>query len=438
MANSTASGVKVEVEDILEPKMTMGTGATTIKEEIFNDVIQWRDVKVKEEEQSEEMENVDQVKIFLVEPNVEMSEARASDRSERADVKDPLCITGEIGGEDEEGKGEDLKKGVARIKVVQARPVKRKPRGKKTKVNYNKDLIDEDIDDPDHPENDGLDTCEEEGPPAKAPRRSSRSTRTPGPRPARSPGRPKSPGARTRNFKCDEPVCAYEAHDMQHLEDHRRGKHGATKLECTQPDCTKEFGSTTGLRRHKRSEHQGLCFKCSKPGCDFTAPQKRDLGNHDRAKHSAPKLECPEADCDMQFGSFDGLRMHKKVTHMEILIQCTKPGCHYTAGQLGQLQDHNRAKHGAPKLECTDCCLQFSSRDGLRQHKRATHTVGLKEIVFKCPKPGCPYKAMGWPAVQAHKRAKHGYQKLTCKEPGCGKEFVHSTQLSQHKKKHMG
>ena len=78
---------------------------TTVKEEVLNDVIQWQDEKVKEEEQSDEMINEDHVKIFLVESKMEMTE-------ERCDVKDPIGIPGEKGREGEEGKGEDLDRGV--------------------------------------------------------------------------------------------------------------------------------------------------------------------------------------------------------------------------------------------------------------------------------------------------------------------------------------
>ena len=54
----------------------------------------------------------------------------------------------EGGGEDEEGGG-SLERGEGSTKVVQAKPVKRKLRGKKTNENYNREVGDEDIDDPD-------------------------------------------------------------------------------------------------------------------------------------------------------------------------------------------------------------------------------------------------------------------------------------------------
>ena len=99
---------------------------------------------MKEEEQSDEMINEDHVKIFLVEPKMEMTE-------ERCDVKDPIGIPGEKGRVGEEGRGEDLDRGVeeARSKLSEAKPVKRKRRGKNTKVNYIKDLRNENSNDPD-------------------------------------------------------------------------------------------------------------------------------------------------------------------------------------------------------------------------------------------------------------------------------------------------
>ena len=84
MANYTAGGVEVEVEeeDCLQP------ATTTVKEEVLNDVIQWQDVEVKKEKQSKEIMNEDQEKIFLVEPKTEMLEGRVY-------IKDPIGIKGE-------------------------------------------------------------------------------------------------------------------------------------------------------------------------------------------------------------------------------------------------------------------------------------------------------------------------------------------------------
>ena len=62
---------------------------------------------------------------------------------------------GEVGGKDEERRGEDSESvvGEGETEEVQAKPVKRKlrpsVRGKKAKVNYKEDKSDEDVDDPD-------------------------------------------------------------------------------------------------------------------------------------------------------------------------------------------------------------------------------------------------------------------------------------------------
>ena len=74
---------------------------------------------------------------------------------------------------------------------------------------------------------------EEEGPPAKAPRLSSRAART--------------PGAGTKPFQCGEPACNFRAPRRRDLGNHMRAEHGAPLLVCSEADCTKEFGSCTGL-----------------------------------------------------------------------------------------------------------------------------------------------------------------------------------------------
>jgi len=353
------------------------------------------------------------------------------------ELKETEALHSSLGGVDER-----------KTKVV-AKLVKRKLRGKKTKVNYNEEPSDEDIDYPDvaaedepnYEEDDGSDTSEEEGPPAKAPRRSSRPIRTSGlPKApgARTPGLPKAPGARTPGpampIKCGKPGCAYMAARRRDLEDHMRVEHGAPKLVCQETNCTKEFGSYSGLRFHKRAEHQGG-LKCSRPGCDYTAAEEQQLSDHGRAKHGAPKLECTEADCTKEFGSAMGLRRHNRSEHQGGL-ECSSPGCDYTAAEEQQLCDHGRAKHGAPKLECpeADCDLKFGSFSGLNMHKRTIH----KGLVIKCPKPGCQYKARQSRSVRDHRRARHGYTKLVCKEPGCGEEFNPRSDLSRHRKEQMG
>ena len=90
MADSPAGGAKVEMGEELEPETNMVTEATTIKVEAFKDVTQWEDAEVKEEQCSfdwEEMKNEDQVKIFLLEPKMEMTEVTS-------DVMDPISLTG--------------------------------------------------------------------------------------------------------------------------------------------------------------------------------------------------------------------------------------------------------------------------------------------------------------------------------------------------------
>ena len=326
----------------------MEAPGTTIKEEVLQEVLQWQDVKVKEEETEEEMSDrelgllktvhklkkknrkrkerleVERRKVRSLEQEVEELRSRLQvfEATEQQEVEDgdgeevgPLAdeeVVEVEGSKGAEGGGDDT--GVEELET-------------ETSSENRKDDDEQEVGVP-----------EEGAPPAKALRRSSRA--------ARGPALAKPARARTGNFKCGKTGCAYRAAHREHMEDHMRAEHGAAKLSCTEPGCAKEFRSARGLHFHIRAAHQGFTFKCTKPGCDYTATQRHHLSNHNRAKHGAPKLECPEADCGQQFVSYSGLRYHKRAIHMGIVIKCSEPGCSYKAMYSSQLRSHKKKHMG--------------------------------------------------------------------------------------------
>jgi hypothetical protein len=67
-------------------------------------------------------------------------------------------------------------------------------------------------------------------------------------------------------------------------------------------------------------------------------------------------------------------------------FECKHPGCGKTFFSSGDLKSHEKTHSGVKAHECETCGKALSSRNALRVHIRALHTL---ERPFKCEEPGC-------------------------------------------------
>lgn len=67
-------------------------------------------------------------------------------------------------------------------------------------------------------------------------------------------------------------------------------------------------------------------------------------------------------------------------------FECKLPGCGKSFFSSGDLKSHEKTHSGVKTHECETCGKALSSRNALRVHIRALHTL---ERPFKCEEPGC-------------------------------------------------
>ncbi|CAG9311540.1 unnamed protein product [Blepharisma stoltei] len=79
----------------------------------------------------------------------------------------------------------------------------------------------------------------------------------------------------------------------------------------------------------------------------------------------------------------------------------------------------------------TWCDKSFNSKYNLKRHINATH-IGIKK--FNCEV--CSKKLVSKQNLTEHMYTHTGEKPFRCEEPGCGKSYRQSSQLSVHKKVH--
>ncbi|KAI2638168.1 hypothetical protein GGS21DRAFT_458286 [Xylaria nigripes] len=127
---------------------------------------------------------------------------------------------------------------------------------------------------------------------------------------------------------------------------------------------------------------------------------------------------------------------HSMKTSGQIGFPCLWDGCHrkqdYPFVTRGKLCRHLSTHSGYKPFTCDTCGQHFSGQQALAQHERI-HT-GLKP--YQCTYPGCTMSFKQKSALTMHSRVHTGEKPLSCDI--CGKPFAESSNLTKHRKTHLG
>ena len=102
--------------------------------------------------------------------------------------------------------------------------------------------------------------------------------------------------------------------------------------------------------------------------------------------YSTGHIPCPYG-CGRSFKHATQKAIHVRKAHTgERPFECKHPGCGKTFFSSGDLKSHEKTHSGVKAHQCETCGKLLSSRNALRVHIRALHTL---ERPFKCEVPGC-------------------------------------------------
>ena len=141
------------------------------------------------------------------------------------------------------------------------------------------------------------------------------------------------------------------------------------------PLCDQEFSSKDPLKTHVKKDHFVKCFYCKK-----TFTSKADLAVHQNIPSGTSTVTTEHQD--------------KAPILQGIEYSCQK--CNFSTQCSFHYADHQNSHH---KFKCQICDQELNSRDELKEHKKAFHTV------FKCQI--CDQELNSRDELKEHKKAFH-------------------------------
>ena len=120
---------------------------------------------------------------------------------------------------------------------------------------------------------------------------------------------------------------------------------------------------------HIQVEHEGLVFKCDK--CSLTFKNDTQFKRHMHMEHSnSTKYDCKF--CGKRCADMKRFKAHE-ASHQEPQYQCSI--CAKTYRREDNLIAHERLHRGERPFNCTNCSASFTTKQGLRQHRRGVHKI---------------------------------------------------------------
>uniref|UniRef100_A0AAF5Q5A2 C2H2-type domain-containing protein n=1 Tax=Wuchereria bancrofti TaxID=6293 RepID=A0AAF5Q5A2_WUCBA len=152
---------------------------------------------------------------------------------------------------------------------------------------------------------------------------------------------------------------------------------------------------------HGKTHGQPLIYECKLPGCGRTFDCESTFRKHKQTHEPHPQCE----NCSKFFTTRNGLRYHKKscqtkshersyeyfhhgcamirkryneyVTHgkthgQPLIYECKLPGCGRTFDCESTFRKHKQTHE--PHPQCENCSKFFTTRNGLRYHKKSCQT----------------------------------------------------------------
>lgn len=205
----------------------------------------------------------------------------------------------------------------------------------------------------------------------------------------------------------------------KHIEEHT----GKILYQCDV--CHKIFEDFLTLIFHRKTMHQGyVCNQCSQV---FVC--ESDLKRHTRLVHYVEKTYDCEY-CGKSFLQKCNLTFHKHTHTGEQPYRCEECGRKFA--RPGSLNAHMRTHSRLKPHKCEICDKAFNTSGRLRCHIR----LHICEMSFKCDL--CDRSFPQSKGLKEHLRSEHTGEKLPYECEECGKCYMYSYMLIQHRLSHRG
>ena len=236
-------------------------------------------------------------------------------------------------------------------------------------------------------------------------------------------------------FYCS--MCEEFFDDREKLRYHGIAKHDATGKMYKCPYCPSTVGKMIHLERHVKSEHKDKQMECD--FCGIGHKNVKALVEHLEVTHKETNEDSknqsyPCTYCIMTFDSPSLLKNHFQLIHKDQQLKCESCGKRFPDSKT--LAQHKELEHENLKYQCHMCGKYLAHKHGLDGHIRKVHQGIKSQKKHQCNQCG----SMFYSKHDLYYHSKSAHEKsfeCTCVE--CGKSFGRPAQLKNHiRKVHEG
>ena len=185
--------------------------------------------------------------------------------------------------------------------------------------------------------------------------------------------------------------------------------------------CDFKSHKLTLLRKHVQNDHDGLAHACTE--CDYKSRFKFQIEKHTITKHSNGNVIYPCSECTLEASTQEKLRNHMRGFHNIGKYSCEL--CEFEDERKYEFRNHMELKHNVDLyFYCDECSIRKSTKLGLKYHKIAVH----EGVRYPCEK--CELSFSSRDSLKNHIRTKHEGRGIKCEQ--CHHKSRSLAQLKEH------